>query len=81
MKSLAEIRAELEAKYPVLTEVTNGEEFELSAKDRKETLDKWADNLYAKEVEGKASEDKLAAKAAIADRLGLTADELATLLA
>jgi hypothetical protein len=38
-------------------------------------------NEADKVAEAKAIEDKLAAKAAIADRLGLTPDELALLLA
>jgi hypothetical protein len=80
MKTLTEIRAELEAEYPVLTEVTNGEEVKLTAKDRKETLDQWANNLYAKEVEVKEAEDKIQAKAALLERLGITAEEAALLL-
>ena len=81
MKSLKEIRDALEIEYPTLTESNNGEEVTLSSAERKSVLDKWADNLFAKEVEMKASEDKLAAKAALLTKLGITADEAALLLA
>jgi glycogen synthase len=80
MKTLIEIRDVLETEYPILTEVVNGENTELSEEERKETLDRWANNLYTKELEIKAIEDKAAAKAALLERLGITAEEAELLL-
>lgn len=80
MKTLIEIRDVLETEYPILTEVVNGENTELSAEERKETLDRWANNLYTKELEAKAIEDKAQAKAVLLARLGITAEEATLLL-
>ena len=75
MKTLKEIRDALEIEYPTLSECDNGEDKQLSAADRKSTLDQWADNMYAGEVQKQTELDKEAAKTSAIEKLaalGLT---------
>lgn len=69
MKTLKEIRDLLESQYPTLTECDNGEDKQLSTSDRKSTLDGWASNMYAVEVEKQAALDKEAAKTSAIKKL------------
>jgi hypothetical protein len=80
MKTLEEIRNELETTHPVLTKSFNGEEVTLSREERKETLDFWASNLYSKEVAIAEAADKAAARQAVLARLGLTEEEAQLIL-
>jgi hypothetical protein len=83
MKTLKEIRDLLETEYPTLTESDNGEDKQLSTSDRKSTLDKWADNMYAVEVQKQAALDKEAAKTSAIGKLaalGLTELEVNSLV-
>lgn len=83
MKTLKEIRDLLETEYPTLTESDNGEDKQLSTSDRKSTLDKWADNMYAGEVQKQDALDKEAAKTSAIGKLaalGLTELEVNSLV-
>jgi hypothetical protein len=67
-------------EFPKLIKNVNGEQFEMDAEEYEATIAKWEANeieALAKEAEAKA---KATAKAAILDRIGLTADELQTIL-
>ena len=75
MKTLKEIRDGLEIQYPTLTECDNGADKQLSAADRKSTLDRWADNMYSGEVQKQTELDRKAAKTSAIEKLatlGLT---------
>lgn len=66
--------------YPKLFKNVNGEQFEMDAEEYEATIAQWEANeieRLAKEAEAK---EKAAAKKAILDRIGLTADELQTIL-
>jgi hypothetical protein len=67
-------------EFPKLIKNVNGEQFEMDAEEYAATIAQWEANdveALAKEAEAKA---KATAKAAILDRIGLTADELQTIL-
>ena len=67
-------------EYPKLFKNVDGEQFEMDAEEYEATIAQWEANevkRLAKEAEAKAKET---AKAAILDRLGLTTDELKTIL-
>jgi inosine/xanthosine triphosphate pyrophosphatase family protein len=67
-------------EFPKLFKNVNGEQFEMDAEEYEATIAQWEANeveALAKEAEAKA---KATAKAAILDRIGLTADELKTIL-
>jgi hypothetical protein len=66
--------------YPKLFKNVNGEQFEMDAEEYEATIAQWEANeveRLAKEAEAK---EKAATKKAILDRIGLTADELQTIL-
>ena len=66
--------------YPKLFKNVNGEQFEMNAEEYEATIAQWEANeveRLAKEAEAK---EKAAAKQTILDRIGLTADELQTIL-
>jgi len=73
--------AELKSQYPVLTKGVNDEIVELDAKEYEETIARWADVELAKEAEEAELIAKATAKADLLQRLGITADEAALLLA
>lgn len=73
--------AELKSQYPVLTKGVNEEIVELDAKEYEETIARWADVELAKEAEEAELIAKATAKADLLQRLGITADEAALLLA
>jgi hypothetical protein len=67
-------------EFPKLIKNVNGEQFEMDAEEYEATIAQWEANeveRLAKEAEAK---EKAAAKQAILDRIGLTADELQTIL-
>jgi hypothetical protein len=83
MKTLKEIRDQLEIEYPTLSESNNGEERQLSAALRKITLDQWAANILAVAIGNQATLDKEAAKVSALSKLaalGLTQDEVEALI-
>jgi len=53
---------------------------DLSAEEYEATIDQWADARLAQEAEANEAEAKAHAKAALLDRLGITADEAKLLL-
>jgi len=76
--------AALKLENPVLTKQVDGESIELDATEYAETIESWADAIIAKEdaqaaKDSKAEADAIA-KAALLDRLGITAEEAALLL-
>jgi hypothetical protein len=76
--------AALKLQNPVLTKQINGESVELDAAEYLETIEAWADAMIAKEAaqaakDSKAESDAIA-KAALLERLGITADEATLLL-
>jgi hypothetical protein len=79
------------AENPVMVETINDETRELSKEERTEAANAWADMrleqiAYEEELANQAAvaqaeaEAKATAKGAILDRLGLSADELQTIL-
>jgi inosine/xanthosine triphosphate pyrophosphatase family protein len=67
-------------EFPKLFKNVNNEQFEMDTEEYEATIAKWEANeieALAKEAEAKA---KATAKAAILDRIGLTTDELKTIL-
>ena len=76
--------AALKLENPALTKQINGESVELNAEEYAQTIESWADAVMAKEdaqaaKDAKAEADAIA-KAALLDRLGITAEEAALLL-
>jgi hypothetical protein len=74
------IKANLKKEYPVITELHNGEEVQLSAAEYSARIDEWAQHELAKEQEKEAQALKAEQKQALLDRLGITAEEAALLL-
>lgn len=76
-----EIKAELIAKNPVLRSGSDETGYqELNEEEYDAVIDKWADGIIAKEEEAAAKLQAAEAKAALLERLGITADEAALLL-
>jgi len=66
--------------YPKLFKNVNGEQFEMDAEEYEATIAKWEANEVEKLAKEAEAKEKAAAKQAILDRIGLTADELQTIL-
>lgn len=76
-----EIIAQLKKDYPSLRDGSNIEGYvELSAEEYEARIAQWADNMLAKQAEAQAKLDAQNAKAALLDRLGITAEEAKLLL-
>ena len=75
-----EVIAELKIQYPNLQKSVDGETVELDKKEYEETISSWADAELKKLNDKAEAEAKEAARQAILDRLGLTADEAKILL-
>jgi len=77
--------AALKLENPVLTKQINGKSIELDAAEYAETIEAWADAIIAKEAARNAKDSKAEAdaisKAALLDRLGISAEEAKLLLA
>jgi hypothetical protein len=67
-------------EFPKLLKNVNGEQFEMNAEEYEATIAQWEANEVERLAKEAESKTKAAAKAAILDRLGLTADELKTIL-
>jgi hypothetical protein len=67
-------------EYPTLTQNINGVEVELTEAEYEEMIAKWEANQVEELAIKAEAEAKAAAKAAILERIGLTADELKTIL-
>jgi hypothetical protein len=71
---------ELKKLYPSLTKGLNDEIVVLSDEEYEETITLWAENELAKEAELAETEAKAEAKAALLERLGITAEEAQLIL-
>lgn len=79
--TLEQIKADLIKKYPTLK--TGSDEIgyeDLTGADYDAVIDEWAEAAYARELNAQADAEKAAAKEALLDRLGITADEAKLLL-
>lgn len=75
------IITQLKKDYPSLRDGSNINGYvELSAEEYESRIAQWADNILAKQAEAQAKLDAENAKAALLDRLGITADEAKLLL-
>jgi hypothetical protein len=72
--------AELKIKYPILKKGVNEKIVELDTKEYEATIEKWADVELAQEAQQTEEKAMAAAKQALLDRLGITADEARLLL-
>ena len=76
-----EIITQLKKDYPSLRDGSNINGYiELSGEEYEARISQWADNILAKEAQAQAKLDAENAKAALLDRLGITADEAKLLL-
>ena len=69
--------AKYKKEYPTLTRQHNDEVFELTAEEYEATIEEWATR---KSEEIALENEKLAAREAILNRLGITAEEAALIL-
>jgi hypothetical protein len=79
--TLNQIKEQLKSEYPTLK--SGSEEIgytELSTQEYEATINAWAENAYAKELKAQEAEAQAEAKAALLNRLGITADEAKLLL-
>jgi hypothetical protein len=81
MMTKNKIITQLKKDYPSLRDGSNINGYvELSAEEYESRIAQWADNILAKQAEAQAKLDAENAKAALLDRLGITADEAKLLL-
>ena len=71
---------QLKLDYSSLTKQINDKVIELDAAEYEATIDAWADALIAKAAKKTKAEADAITKAALFDRLGITADEAKLLL-
>jgi hypothetical protein len=76
----AQLVAELKAEYPTLTKSFDGVDIELTPEEYEDTIKSWADAKLNKLKEDAKAEADAAAKVALLDRLGITAEEAVLLL-
>jgi hypothetical protein len=67
-------------EFPKLFKNVNGEQFEMDAEEYEATIAQWEANEVERLAQEAEAKEKAAAKKAILDRIGLTADELQTIL-
>ena len=67
-------------QYPTLKQNQSGVEVELTAEEYEAKITEWEENQVEAKLAYEAEQAKATAKAAILDRIGLTADELKTIL-
>jgi len=67
-------------EYPTLKENHNGVDVELTDEQYEKTIAEWETNQAKEKAQYEAEIAKTANKQAILDRIGLTADELKTIL-
>ena len=81
MTTKTELIAELKNNYPTLRSGSEEDGYvELSAEKYEATIEEWADNKLIELNEIAVQESKVAAKAALLAKLGITEDEAALLL-
>ena len=71
---------QFKGEHSELFKQVNGERIKLTDAEYEATIAEWADNAVAQEAEEAALASKEAEKAAILEKLGLTADELQVVL-
>jgi hypothetical protein len=75
-----ELIAQYKKEFPKLTGQVNNEVFDLSAEEYEETINRWAENRLKQLEEIAVENQKVAAKAALLEKLGISSDEAALLL-
>ena len=76
-----ELIAQLKKDYPTIREGSDEQGYvELLPDEYEARIAQWADNMLAKQAEAQAKLDAENAKAALLNRLGITADEAKLLL-
>jgi hypothetical protein len=81
MTTKTEAIAALKKEYPTLRTGDDERGYQdLSAAEYEATIEKWADNQLADEAKTAEAEQAATDKAALLAKLGITADELQTLL-
>ena len=76
-----ELIAQLKKDFPIIREGSDEQGYvELSAEEYEARIAQWANNILAKQAEAQAKLDAQNAKAALLDRLGITAVEAKLLL-
>ena len=79
--SLETIKAELIAKNPTLQSGSDQDGYvEITGKDYDAVIENWAKAILEKQAKEAAQEAAVIAKAALLERLGITADEAALLI-
>jgi hypothetical protein len=80
MKTREQLIAECKSANPVMKQIVNDIEVELTSEEYEKACEAWAD-MRLKQLEKEAEIDaNLAAKSILLERLGITADEAALLL-
>ena len=81
MTTKTELITELKSNYPTLRVGSEEDGYvELSTEEYNATIEQWADSKVIELNEITVKENKAAAKAALLNKLGITADEAALLL-
>jgi hypothetical protein len=80
MKTKNELIQECKETNPIMVQTINGVEIELTGADYDQACSDWADMKLAQLTLEAEIESKATAKAALLDRLGITADEAKLLL-
>jgi hypothetical protein len=81
MKTKAQFITECKAANPTMTQIVNGQEVVLSVEEYEKTVNAWADSQIAIQEFEADKAAKEASKSELLERLGITADEAALLLA
>ena len=76
-----QLKEQFKLDYPTLTKQSNDEVITLDQEEYEATIDAWADAQFAKLAKQAEAEAKAAEKAALLERLGITAEEAKLLLA
>ena len=80
MTTKAQYLTQIKTENPTITKSINGENIVLDAAEYEATCEAWATMKTEQDAHITAEADKATAKAALLDRLGITADEAALLL-
>ena len=80
MKIKAELIAQCKAENPTMVQTINGEEIVLSKVKYDAACEAWAEMILEQQAAKAEEEAKAKAKAALLNRLGITADEALLLL-
>jgi hypothetical protein len=73
-------KKDLKKEYPKLFKNVDGKQFEMNAEEYEATIAKWEADEVEKLAKQAETEAKAAARAALLDKLGITAEEAALLL-